>query len=160
MSTLSHELQVCVSVRADITPQWPGGEVSQYLPRVFPLFVPSISSSLTPRQGLTFFWGGETEGSGVRVQPKCSLASNVSGLKSRAIQWVLLDHGAHLIVLEKLFYFSGSLILWLNLVMFILFRPPPSLNHPTLCFGFAEHDFNAVGYITLTKEGNKTWKYL
>lgn len=35
-----------------------------------------------------------------------------------------------------------------------------SLKFLILCFGLLECDFNAVGYITLTKQGNKTWKYL
>lgn len=35
-----------------------------------------------------------------------------------------------------------------------------SLGFLTLCFGLIARDFNAVGYITLTKQGNKTGKYL
>lgn len=35
-----------------------------------------------------------------------------------------------------------------------------SLNSLTLCFGLTARDFNAVGYIAVTKKGNKTGKYL
>lgn len=34
-----------------------------------------------------------------------------------------------------------------------------SSNFLTLCFGLMARDFKVVGYITLTKPGNKTGKY-
>lgn len=51
----------------------------------------------------------------------------------------------------------GLRILWQDVVVCMFYH---SLGFLTLCFGLIARDFNAVGYITLTKQGNKTGKYL
>lgn len=97
VSPLAQVLQNCVTSasqcvwQADAAPLWPAARPSTASPESFPLFICSVSSSLTPQQVLTLC-RGHAAGSQVKVQPRYALASNATNLGKniRAFQWPIL----------------------------------------------------------------------
>lgn len=101
--------------------------------------------------------GGYTEGSQVRVQPECTLALNGTGLKKTKTEkdpvgFVSLVGSLSAMAVGGVYVYCGRTLSYACFYH--------SLGFLTLCFGLIARDFNAVGYITLTKQGNKTGKYL